>query len=259
MSPSRAALLLQRLDQLGHSLAQRPDALGLLALGSVGIETARLDDWSDLDFFVIVAPGTKQRWLSDPAWLGDPHPVAWRFRNTADGFKLLWADGLFGEMAVFEPAELEVASYAEGRWVFRRDGLPERLRAPAKPRAPAPPGDEEWCAGELLSCLYVGLNRFRRGERLSGLRFVQGHCVDRFLELAERWDPPPPGAPAADPFDRYRRFEARHPGLAPLLAGFAGGYEAVPASALALLAWLEGRRPVPAALAAEIRRLAGGR
>jgi hypothetical protein len=37
-----------------------------------------------------------------------------------------------------------------------------------------------------LTNLYVGLGRFHRGEKLSALRFIQHHAVDRFLELTEQ-------------------------------------------------------------------------
>ena len=36
----------------------------------------------------------------------DAAPLAWAFRNTVDGFKVLFADGIYGEFAVFEPEEL---------------------------------------------------------------------------------------------------------------------------------------------------------
>lgn len=50
----RTEMLLHRLDEIGKSLERKGGALLLLGIGSVGIETARLDDYSDLDFFVIV-------------------------------------------------------------------------------------------------------------------------------------------------------------------------------------------------------------
>ena len=41
----------------------------------------------------------------------------------------------------------------------------------------------------LAHGLLIGLQRFHRGERLSAARFVQGHALDRLLELdaLERW------------------------------------------------------------------------
>ena len=48
---SKVDLLLARLNQIGDSLKLSEGGLALLALGSVGKELARLDEYSDLDFF----------------------------------------------------------------------------------------------------------------------------------------------------------------------------------------------------------------
>jgi hypothetical protein len=65
-SPSRhqsiPERLLHRLDDLGAALARRGDAIALIGLGSVGIDLDRLDDHSDLDFFVIVEDDARQRY-----------------------------------------------------------------------------------------------------------------------------------------------------------------------------------------------------
>lgn len=90
MNSSQA--LENRLQTIGHVLASDPDGLALLGLGSVGLELSRLDAWSDLDFFAIVRPGSKPRFLQDLGWLHRVHPVVYPFRNTPDGFKLLFED-----------------------------------------------------------------------------------------------------------------------------------------------------------------------
>jgi len=245
-----------RLDDIARALQATGDGLGLLALGSVGLETARLDQWSDLDFFLFVRPGTKKRYLNEPRWFDGVAPVSWVFRNTGDGYKVLFADGVFAEMAWFEPHEVATIPYAPGRWVWRDQGLDAALSRPQNPGSPAwLPEGTEWALGELLSCLYVGLGRWNRGERLSAWRFVQGHCLDRFLELVDLTQPS--GAPFADFYNRDRRWEARHPELAPLLRNLLAGYEKTPAAALSLLTWCEAHFAVNPALAGEIRRLAG--
>ena len=109
--------LLARLDAIGAALAKSGRAQALLALGSVGRDTERLDDCSDLDFFAIVEPGAKAAFLDDLGWLADIAPVAYAYRNTVDGYKLLYDDGVFCEFAVFEPAELARIPYAPGRLV----------------------------------------------------------------------------------------------------------------------------------------------
>lgn len=249
-------LLETRLEQVAQTLKATGQGLGLLALGSVGLETARLDRWSDLDFFLFVQPGTKKLFVDDTGWFEAVAPVSWVFRNTGDGYKILFADGVFAEMAWFEPQEMAAIPYAPGRWVWRDTALDEGLSRPQTPGTPAwTPDSAEWALGELLSCLYVGLGRWNRGERLSAWRFVQGHCLDRFLELVDLTQPS--GAPFADFYNRDRRWEVRHPELAPLMRNLLAGYEKTPAAALSLLTWCEAHFGVNPALAGEIRKLAG--
>ena len=247
--------LLARLDDIGRALAGRDDALALIGLGSVGLETDRLDEWSDLDFFVIVQPGAKARYLENLDWLATAHPLAWHFRNTADGHKALMADGVFCEFAVFEPQELEHIPFAPGRVVWRRDGVDERIATPRLGMPPPRTTDETWIVGEALSCLFVGLQRWHRGEKLSAARFVQGHAVDRLIELdALRTHPV-----AGDPFNAERRLEARQPRLAAELPRLVPGYGDTPRAALAMLDALAARGAVlNEAVVAHIRRLASG-
>lgn len=230
--------LLDRLDAIGASLARRDTALALIGLGSVGAELERLDRYSDLDFFVIVRPGCKAHYLEDLSWLEEVAPVAYRFLNTRDGYKLLFADGVFCEFAVFEEAELATIPFAAARVVWRAAGVPETIAAPPPaPAAAKEPPATEWLVGEALTNLYVGLLREQRGERLTALRFIQSYAVDRILALAERLQPP--GAGHRDPFSLERRYEARFPQMAPLLPAMLQGYERNRASARAALAFLD--------------------
>jgi hypothetical protein len=87
---TKTLLLLTRLAQIGSSLEQTDHALALIALGSVGEDLYRLDEYSDLDFFVIVQPGAKPEFLTQLPWLWSIRPIVYQFRNTADGYKRLW-------------------------------------------------------------------------------------------------------------------------------------------------------------------------
>ena len=229
--------LLQRLDDIGRSLAQQPTALALIGLGSVGRELDRLDDYSDLDFFVIVESEHKPDYLADLSWLAAAHPLAYAFRNSDAGHKFLYADGIYGEMAVFEPEELATAAYGPGRLVWRRDGVDEAWAAPPNwpPARTMPPAD--WLVNEALTNLYVGLCRYRRGEKLSAFRFIQGYAVDRIVDLARLLDNETPAA--EDHFDGPRRFEQRFPALAGKLPALTQGYERSPESAAAILDLLD--------------------
>jgi lincosamide nucleotidyltransferase B/F len=86
--------LLARLDAIGQSLKQSGHALALIGLGSVGVEVERLDAYSDLDFFAIVENGYKSHYLDSLDWLSSLSPIAYHFRNTPDGHKLLFEDGI---------------------------------------------------------------------------------------------------------------------------------------------------------------------
>lgn len=244
-------LLLERLDSIARSLERSRYALALIALGSVGRELERLDAYSDLDFFVVVEAGHKRAYLDDLGWLERVHPVAFAFANTADGYKLLFADGILCEMAVFEMDELPTIPYAPGRIVWKQPHVPDSISVPAV--APPVPTrrDTGWLLGEALTNLLVGVMRERRGEKLSAARFIQGYAVDRVVELAEEIEPPR-GNPG-DAFARERRFEQRHPEIAGRMGDFVQGYERNCESALAILAFLEQHFAVNAAVAGAIR------
>lgn len=236
------ALLLQRLDAIGRSLEASGHALALIGLGSVGRETDRLDAWSDLDFFAIVEPGHKARYLDRLDWLEAARPLTWHFRNTRDGHKALMADGVFCEFAVFEPDELDGIPFAPGRVVWKRAGVSDAVSVPRRAMPAVQLPDETWIVGEALSCLLVGLMRWHRGEKLAALRMVQSHALDRLIELdALRLQQRGQIAAGADPFNRERRVEQRQPSLSSELPQLAAGYEHTPAAALAMLAALERR------------------
>ncbi|ADV65955.1 hypothetical protein [Deinococcus maricopensis] len=247
------AHLLARLEAVASSLRTRPDALALLALGSVGLETDRLDEHSDLDFFVIVAPGARAAYLEDLGWLERAHPVAFSFANTPDGRKVLFGDGVFAEYAVFEMEALRGVPYAAGRLVWKREGVPDALAAPAAPAVGAP-RSAAWQTNEALTNLFVGLHREARGERLSATRFIQQYAVDRVLDLATLQGTARAGH--ADAFMAERRFEQRFPEVAAALPGMVQGYARNGPSALCILAWLEAHSCVDSRMAVEIRRLA---
>ncbi len=245
--------LLSRLTAIAQSLANSGHALAFIGLGSIGLETGRLDDYSDLDFFVIVQDGYKSRYIEDLDWLALICPIAYQFRNTTDGYKLLYADGIFCEFAVFELPELSHIPFAQGRVVWKQPWIDDSIGTPVHASPQKPAVDADWSVGEALTNLYVGLNRLQSGEKLSAARFIQQYAVDRVLELAPLIEAES-GAPP-DPFGNDRRFEQRFLRLAEELPSFVQGYERSPESALAILAFLERHFEVHPALAKEIRKM----
>lgn len=243
--------LLDRLDAIGASLKNSGTVLALLGLGSVGVETERLDTYSDLDFFVIVKPGLKPRYLQSLDWLAAVHPLVYYFLNTEDGYKALFADGIFCEFAIFEPQELVRIPFANGRFIWKDDTFDESLCVPL-PRQ-QPERTQEWMLGEALTNLYVGMGRVHRGEILSGTRFIQTYAIDHVLELTAYLESAQ-GA-TEDPFARERRYERRYPQTAQHLPAFMQGYSRNAESALALLQFLEQHFEINPAMSAAIREL----
>jgi hypothetical protein len=243
--------LLTRLDEIGQSIAESDGGLGLLALGSVGEERQRLDEYSDLDFFVIVAPSYKEQFIHDLSWLSRIAPIAYAFQNTVDGCKVLYADGIFCEYAVFTPEELVSAAYTGGLWVWRRhdfDGVEEG--GGKRPLSPPAPPDPQYLIGEALTNLYIGLGRYHRGEKLSAMRFIQNHAVDRVLDLAPLLETEQ--SSLRDPFATDRRFEQRFPDVTRHLPSFMPGYEHSIAAAKNILNFLDDHFEINQAMKAEI-------
>lgn len=247
-------MLLARLDAIGHALEKEQDALALIGLGSVGQELDRLDEFSDLDFFVVVEDGAKQRYLDQLGWLAAAGPIAYSFRNTDDGYKVLYADGIFCEFAVFTQTELAAVAFTAPRMVWQR--LEFALPHASAAGAPGERGTREraWLVGEALTNLYVGLGRMHRGELLSASRFIQQYAVDRTIELASHLVAA--RQVHADPFALERRVEQRFPEFAQHLPEFVQGYTRNRESALALLAFLESHAEVDPVIAGAIRDMA---
>ncbi|WP_394189978.1 hypothetical protein [Paenisporosarcina quisquiliarum] len=250
----REQLLLNRLDDIGKNLAQTDGALLLLALGSVGIELERLDAYSDLDFFVIVKPGFKPRFIDQLDWLESVHPLGYSFQNTKDGHKILFEDGIYGEFAIFEEQEMTSIAYSAGRIVWQ-DALftNPNLGTPRQKTDVARPETMDYALNEALTNLYVGLCRYARGEKLSGVKFVETSAVDNIISILHLVEQENDYFP--DVFGNERRVEKRFPEFTKRMCNMMQGYENVPSSAIEILAYIEKIYPVNQKMSNEIKRL----
>lgn len=234
--------LLERMEEIGRAVAEYDGTLMLLALGSIGLETDRLDEYSDLDFFLIVEDGQKGRFIDNLDWL-EVAPFAYQFQNTKDGHKVMYADGIYAEFAVFDLPEMPAIAYTPGRIVWQRD---EALEAFATPKIVTPATDVSHCYEEALTNLYVGLLRERRGERLAGFELIQVSAVNNVLKAHGEM---------SDPFNPTRRVEVQHPEMLAFLERAVLGYGRSVEAAAYILAYIEERHPVNATLKREIDRL----
>lgn len=236
--PTTPAHLLNRLNDIAQNVRQTGQALALIGLGSAGAERDRMDQYSDLDFYIIARPGKRPRFIEQLDWLETAVPIGFGFQNSIHGHKIIYADGILCEYAIFEPDEMKTVAFTEGHLVWHDPDFDLSL---AKPNLPPRAGHLEsqtaWKLGEILTNLYVGLLRYYRGEKISAARFIQHYAVDRLLELAPRLETAQPAH--ADPFQPERRFEQQFPELSHLLPDFIPGYLHSPHAARAILQFLE--------------------
>lgn len=245
--------LIERLNAIGESLRRSGKALALLGLGSVGVERDRLDDQSDLDFFVVVKPGYKAEFLHNLSWMTNIAPAAFYFQNTKDGHKFLYADDIYCEYAVFEPDEIARIPFTAGQIVWKADEFDDSGTNPTVPPLGRLESTNEWQLGEALTNLYVGLRRLKRGENLSAQWLIQHYAVQRTLHLAARVEVR--SKAHIDPFAIERRVEQLYPSLAPLLPDFVQGYTRSRESARAILEYLDSRFTVNEMMKARILEL----
>jgi len=172
-----------RLKKLSEVLKDKSDCLALLALGSCA-ELDRQDEWSDLDFFVIVEEGKQENYLENLEWLEACAPLAYSFRNTMDGHKIMWNDGVYAEYAVFEVHMLPKIPFTTGLFMFKKEGV--ELSESSFIPMPNLHQEIDYAVNEILTNLYVGLSRYHRGEVLSAFRLIQVHAIDRILSMADK-------------------------------------------------------------------------
>jgi hypothetical protein len=222
-------------ERLRERLAGDERVVGLVALGSMAAVDYEPDEWSDHDFFVIVEAGEQERFRTDFSWLPDSERVAFSFRETEHGVKVVYDDGHLLEFAVFDDRELDLARVNRYRVLVDRGDLERRmgeLRAATVRASEAAARDDAWLFGQFLTNLLVGVGRFRRGERLSGHVFVKSHAASHLLALlarhlrAER-------ASLLDDLDAWRRFDLVHERLGREIDALL--VEPVPAAASGLL------------------------
>lgn len=170
----------ERLIEIKNIVGNDPQVLCLLGLGSMA-ELNRLDAFSDIDFFLIVQNGTKQEYLKSLKWM-ESKPIAYAFRNTKDGYKVLYEDGVFAEFAVFDQDEIKTAHFSKGHVFYLKEGIDASLVEP-KHQPQKKTIDQHFLINEALTNLYIGLQRELRGEIASATTFIQGHAYQNIIQL----------------------------------------------------------------------------
>jgi lincosamide nucleotidyltransferase B/F len=230
-------LLIKRLEEIGLSLKKNNEVLALIGLGSSGLERERLDEFSDLDFFVIVKEGYAQQYIHNLDWLSTVSPIGFHFQNADVGHKLLFADGVFCEFAVFEPNELKNIPLYMGKIIWKSEDFDEITCILDEKWKPQEDREVEWLLGEALTNIYIGLQRFGGGEKYTAFEFVQVYATTKMVDLISRMEEEHHSF--KDPYNKGRRLEKRYPTLTQEFPKFIQGYDKTPESAKAILDFLD--------------------
>lgn len=217
--------LMDRLQDIELSLNTRPEVLALVAVGS-SANLERMDEYSDLDFFVVTQDTYKDAYIQDLSWLNSIMKPGFYFKNTKDGYKYFFEDGVYCEFAVFSESEFKEIGPQESRFVFNKNEL---SLPPTTSIIKKDIPESSFLIGEILTNLYVGLSRFYRGEKLSSFKFIQVYAVDNLLSLL---------GSAQDYYDTSRRVESSELLGRFTLDSFMQGYEKGPMSAICILDYL---------------------
>ncbi len=223
----------QRMIELKDYVSKIKEVRCLLGLGSISNQD-RLDDFSDIDFFLIVENGQKEKYINDLSWL-EVKPLVYTFKNTKDGYKALFHDGIFAEFAVFDEEEMKTARFTGGTVYYHKDDFDLEIVKP-KFEPKFKEVNVNFNVNEALTNLYIGLLRDLRGENSSAMTFIQSYAYGLVIELfpkvfvEEIID--------VDPYVFERRIESRFPSQTNLLMSMRQGIEKNQESAKSILYFL---------------------
>lgn len=177
----------------------KEEVLAFLGLGSMH-ETNRLDQYSDIDFFLIVQNyKQKKQYMHDISWL-NVSPIAFSYIETRDGLKVIYEDGILLEFAVFTFHELKKIPFQEGTIYYKKDVIDEEDLKP-KVSLPTLTKDVDKLISNCLSNLYVGMLREQRGEHVAAFLMIQVYATSNLLKILD--------SKQEDPFVVERRIENR--------------------------------------------------
>lgn len=240
----KVQILKDTLDVISKAARKAPHAIALIGAGSSGAEIARMDQYSDIDFFLIVEDGFSSEFINDNSWFGRDLPIAFAFRDTDHGNKALLENGVFLEFAIFTQAELA------------QNGIPGLRIIWSKPQFILPdlsskqPNVRElsYYVDQALSNLLVGALRLKRGERLAALAMIERYAITNLLTAYRVKN----SLKIQDPFNIERRAEQT---LGVDFASLLHGYERLELSLTTILAFAEENFEVNRSIAQSIRGL----
>lgn len=206
-SQNTLARFIKYSESLIDSCKENPKIIGLVLVGSTA-ETERVDEWSDHDFFVITESNDQEPLRRDLSWLPNSEEIAFWFRETEHGLKVVYNSGEVLEFAIFDSDELRGCTVNHHRLAYGGEEV-QRALSTAKNRLPeVVVGDDLADFRHFLSVLVIQVGRARRGELLTAGQGIRGTAATALLKVLTRRLP---YDRQLDKLDVSRRFEFAHP------------------------------------------------
>ena len=232
----------ETLETLAIAAQQSPHAIALVGAGSAGAESSRMDEYSDIDFFLIVEDGFSPAFIDDNSWFGSLLPISFAFRDTEHGNNVLLENGVFLEFAIFTEAELALFGIPGLRTIWSKPGF----TLPDFPSKEISEREISYYVNQALSNLLVGALRLKRGERLAALVMIERHALTNLLNAYRLKN----NLKIEDPYVIERRAEqALGVDFAPLIQG----YENLKGSLVEILKFAENNFEVNSSIVQAIR------
>lgn len=213
-SQATLSRFLEYTQSLVDACTRHPSIIGLVLVGSTA-ETERVDEWSDHDFFVIADSGEQESLRTDLGWLPNAQSIAFSFRETEHGLKVVYESGAVLEFAIFDCAELRAGTVNHHRLAYGDNDVAAAL-AVAKDRLPSDGSSDDLRDFRLfLSLILIGVGRARRGETLAAGQHIRTYAATALMKLLTRYLP---ADSQLDRLDLWRRFESAYPEIGEQLA-----------------------------------------
>jgi hypothetical protein len=199
------------LDELRATAEADPDIVGLVGMGSTA-ERDRVDEWSDHDFALLTTPGAQERFRQGLDWLPGTEDIALQVREHHDGLKVIYDDGHVLEFGITDLVGLADWHANAYDVLYDAGGVAEAMAKVVARPLPAGAPDDVRDVSLVLTQLFIGVGRARRGELLSAGNSIRSEAVAYLLPVLSRRIEAS-GPERLDNMDPRRRFEAAHPAI----------------------------------------------
>ncbi|MBZ4683719.1 MAG: hypothetical protein JG768_1144 [Fusobacteriales bacterium] len=173
--------LLKRLDDIKNSLKKHSECEAIISMTPIELELDKFDEYKGINFIVFLKEN-KDKFLENLSWLYCESKIIYAFKNTKNGYKIMYEDGIYLEFSIFCLDEIENVALPEGRIIYIKNDFDiDKLQIE---RLESNEINIDWEIGELITYIYLGLSKYNRGDKIPAFSFIQIYAVNRLLELA---------------------------------------------------------------------------